>query len=44
MAQTEDGKQKIHMHPHKKDDATKMPAHYRSTPYTQKGASPSNKK
>ena len=44
MAQTEDGKKKIYVHPHKKNDGTKMPAHYRSTPNTSKGASPSNKK
>lgn len=42
MAQTNDGKKKVYVHPHTKDDGTKVPPHYRSTPRTSDG--PSKKK
>jgi hypothetical protein len=38
MAQTDDGKKKVHVQPHTKDDGTKVKRHYRSTPSTSKGA------
>ncbi len=44
MAQTEAGKKKIYVHSHTKDDGTKVPTHYRSTPNTSKGVGSSNKK
>lgn len=44
MAQTENGKKKVYVHSHIKDDGTKVPTHYRSTPNTSKGDSSSNKK
>jgi hypothetical protein len=37
MIQTEKGKKKVYVHPHEKEDGTKVPAHYRSTPNTSKG-------
>ena len=37
MAQTDKGKKKVYVHEHKKDDGTKVPAHYRSTPKTSDG-------
>lgn len=37
MAQTDAGKKKVYVHPHTKDDGTKVPAHYRSTPNTSDG-------
>jgi hypothetical protein len=42
MAQTNDGKKKVYVHPHTKEDGTKVPPHYRSTPRTSDG--PSKKK
>jgi hypothetical protein len=44
MAQTEEGKKKVYVHPHTKDDGTKVPPHYRSTPKTSNGPGPSKKK
>lgn len=44
MAQTEEGKKKVYVRPHKKDDGTKVSTHYRSTPKTSKGAGSSKKK
>lgn len=40
MAETEEGKKKVYVHTYKKDDGTKVPTHYRSTPNTSKGISP----
>lgn len=37
MAQTEEGKKKVYVHPYTKEDGTKVKIHYRSTPNTSKG-------
>jgi hypothetical protein len=37
MAQTDAGKKKVYVHPYTKDDGTKVPTHYRSTPNTSDG-------
>ncbi len=37
MAQTSSGKKKVYVHPHEKEDGTKVKPHYRSTPNTSKG-------
>jgi len=37
MAQTDTGKKKVYVHPYTKDDGTKVPTHYRSTPNTSDG-------
>ena len=37
MAQTDAGKKKVYVHTYKKDDGTKVPTHYRSTPNTSDG-------
>lgn len=37
MAQTDDGKKKVYVHPYKKEDGTKIKPHYRSTPSTSDG-------
>jgi hypothetical protein len=37
MAQTDKGKKKVYVHEHEKEDGTKVPAHYRSTPNTSDG-------
>lgn len=37
MAQTDAGKKKVYVHPYTKDDGTKVPTHYRSTPKTSDG-------
>lgn len=44
MAKTDEGKKKVYVSPHKKDDGTKVPAHYRSTPNTSNGQGASKKK
>lgn len=44
MAKTDEGKKKVYVHPHTKDDGTKVPAHYRSTPNTSNGDGASKKK
>ena len=36
MAQTGEGKKKVYVHPHTKEDGTKVKTHYRSTPNTSK--------
>lgn len=43
MAQTDKGKKKVYVHSHKKEDGTKVPTHYRSTPNTSKGKGASKK-
>ncbi len=37
MAETSDGKKKVYVHEHTKDDGTKVRTHYRSTPNTCNG-------
>jgi hypothetical protein len=37
MAQTDAGKKKVYVHTYTKDDGTKVPTHYRSTPNTSDG-------
>lgn len=37
MAKTEEGKKKVYVHEHKKEDGTKVKTHYRSTPNTSTG-------
>ncbi len=37
MAQTDNGKKKVYVHEHTKDDGTKVKTHYRSTPNTSDG-------
>ena len=37
MAETSSGKKKVYVHPHKKDDGTKVKTHYRSTPNSSSG-------
>lgn len=37
MAKTEEGKKKVYVHGHTKDDGTKVKTHYRSTPNTSHG-------
>lgn len=44
MAQTSGGKKKVYVHPYTKEDGTKIPTHYRSTPNTSKGAETPKKK
>ncbi|MDD2622121.1 MAG: hypothetical protein WC142_09170 [Bacteroidales bacterium] len=44
MAKTEEGKKKVYVHPHTKDDGVQVPAHYRSTPNTSKGKGTNKKK
>lgn len=43
MAKTDEGKKKVYVRPHTKEDGTEVPAHYRSTPNTSKGAGTSKK-
>ena len=38
MAETEKGKKIVYVHPYKRADGTRVPAHERSTPHTSKGA------
>ena len=38
MAETEKGKKIVYVHPYKRTDGTRVPAHERSTPDTSKGA------
>jgi len=38
VAETKQGKKKVYVHEHTKDDGTKVKTHYRSTPNTSKGA------
>jgi hypothetical protein len=40
MAETEKGKKIVYVHPYKRADGTRVPAHKRSTPDTSKGAAP----
>lgn len=44
MVQTSGGKKKVYVHPYTKEDGTKVPTHYRSTPNTSKGAETPKKK
>ena len=44
MAKTDEGKKKVYVHSHTKDNGTKVPVHYRSTPNTAKGEGTSKKK
>lgn len=37
MAETAEGKKKVYVHPHKREDGTKVKRHYRSTPNTSSG-------
>ena len=37
MAETAEGKKKVYVHGHTKDDGTKVKNHYRSTPNTSSG-------
>ncbi len=37
MAQTDEGKKKVYVHEHIKEDGTKVKTHYRSTPKTSDG-------
>lgn len=37
MAKTGEGKKKVFVHEHKKNDGTVVPPHYRSTPNTSDG-------
>lgn len=37
MAETAEGKKKVYVHPHEKEDGTKVKPHYRSTPSTSSG-------
>lgn len=37
MAETADGKKKVYVHSHIKDDGTAVRTHYRSTPNTSNG-------
>lgn len=37
MAKTGDGKKKVYVHPHIKEDGTEVRPHYRSTPNTSSG-------
>lgn len=37
MAKTGEGKKKVYVHEHTKEDGTKVKTHYRSTPNTSKG-------
>lgn len=32
MAETNDGRKRVYVHPHKKADGTKVPPHYRTPP------------
>ena len=43
MAQTDAGKKKVYVHEHTKEDGTKVPTHYRSTPNTSDGKGKSKK-
>lgn len=43
MAQTDAGKKKVYVHEHTKEDGTKVPPHYRSTPKTSDGKGKSKK-
>ena len=36
MAKTEEGKKKVHVPPHRKEDGTSVREHYRSTPNPRK--------
>ena len=38
MAKTGEGKKKVYVHEHTKDDGTWVKTHYRSTPNTSKGS------
>lgn len=37
MAETSEGKKKVYVHEHTKEDGTKVKTHYRSTPNTSSG-------
>lgn len=37
MAQTSEGKKKVYVHEHTKENGVKVPPHYRSTPNTSSG-------
>lgn len=37
MAETSEGKKKVYVHHHTKNDGTQVRTHYRSTPNTSKG-------
>lgn len=37
MAKTSEGKKKVYVHEHTKEDGTKVKTHYRSTPNTSSG-------
>lgn len=37
MAMTEEGKKKVYVHQHTREDGTKVRTHYRSTPNTSSG-------
>ena len=37
MAETEKGKKIVYLHPYKREDGTRVPAHERSTPTTSSG-------
>jgi len=37
MAETKGGKKIVYVEPYRKDDGTKVPEHYRSTPRTSTG-------
>lgn len=38
MAKTGEGKKKVYVHEHTKDDGTRVKTHYSSTPNTSKGS------
>ena len=38
MAKIGEGKKKVYVHEHTKDDGTRVKTHYRSTPNTSKGS------
>ena len=40
MAETEKGKKIVYVHPYKRADGTRVPAHERSTPDTSRGQKP----
>lgn len=40
MAETGKGKKVVYVHPYKRADGTRVPAHERSTPHTSSGAKP----
>lgn len=42
MAETSEGKKKVYVHSHTKEDGTEVRTHYRSTPNTSTGKSLSN--